>query len=365
MFASRNELVIRLDDKEYFGGDTVTGNIELQIIGAPLKVRNVKWHLNVTEHMMSPESDVKKAQKLHKKNSRRAKPAEHNIMASPVLHSPPLRGSGLFGDRSRGRGLLRDEDEVLSEGMHKFPFSFELPDRLPPSFRYGSRGLLQYEIWAEVVQSKGKPLKACRALRVGGSIYDEDFVRLNAQPSTLSTTKDITFPGLGEGRVDMMATINRSVFVVGDQLSARIVIGNHSSKNIEKVKAQLRMHVHYVGDSHKRHIVQQWTSSTSISPYEGQQGYEFRLPVPEEIPGTIVTRKTADSIKIGTLINVSYYLTVRVKLGMRKLKLKLPVTILRPDPKYADCFGPVSEVLSPPGTSASFMTSPPALRPVC
>jgi len=326
----RCEVAVRVCDREYFSGDAIEGCIELAVKHFPLEVKDIKWFFRVVEHTNARESFSKTSAQLRRYNSNRTLIPAH--LDKEDFDSTPMESFQSLVHQQIEDGYF-GQCEVLKTGIHKYPFAFVLPSSLPPSFSFGTKGLIQYQICARVFTGgKKKPLKAVFPIQIGGRIFETDFIELNRD--SISNKVSRSFP-FSAGNIEFSALVNRQVFMVGEEIVGSITVKNNSERVVQDVSLKLVMDTRYVGEYHKPSTIERWTLGEKIYPRDPERSAIARLKIPQVLPGTISKRKNKN-VKIATRVQVSYYVLVKAKVSGilgSNIEMRFPLTIIRPDPK--------------------------------
>ncbi|CAD5221020.1 unnamed protein product [Bursaphelenchus xylophilus] len=135
------------------------------------------------------------------------------------------------------------EEKTLSSGRTVIPFSFTVPEKLPPSFE-GEYGFIRYQLRLRVVrptpfidQFVTRPLSIT-------PIYD-----LKSLPYTSYRTRRVINEKrekiLKNGYLKAIININKSGFVCGEKVDILVDINNESPAIIRGIKGVLRQHITY------------------------------------------------------------------------------------------------------------------------
>ncbi|XP_064098042.1 uncharacterized protein LOC135209263 isoform X4 [Macrobrachium nipponense] len=136
-----------------------------------------------------------------------------------------------------GHKYQKDEKESLPAGLHKFPFAFNLPPNLPPSFS-SEKGFVVYMAAAIL----DRPAAANLVQKAGFSIHS--ILDLNMDPhanstTTSSKTKNLCCFCCQTGPITLAAQIPRRGYVPGEQIFVNAEADNISSRNTRRTRLLL------------------------------------------------------------------------------------------------------------------------------
>ena len=223
----------------------------------------------------------------------------------------------------------------LPIGEHNFPFSFQLPQNIPSSFKTASAaiytGQIRYKVVARIVQSGLMKLNhMIRArLTVENRTPRTDILRRYSQPATVSETKQLKFLFLKRGSVSATVTIPRTGFSPGEVIPISVDMCNESSGQITAAFALTRKEK-FIGLDPGGHVNQMSSFSKSIAT--------TRAPIMPWAIRTIEDRylivptEAVTAMQNCSCINVEYVVRVAIRIPWHSnLILKIPVVIVHND----------------------------------
>ena len=128
----------------------------------------------------------------------------------------------------------------LPVGSHAFPFEFQLPQDLPPTFE-GAHGQMKYEFHVTAARSGlNRIARACL------NVKDRtDLLRLHREPRSLDTDKNVSFFWHNVGTVIATCSVPRTGFSPGEIIPVNMHIVNQTSRTIH-VSASLYRKESYI-----------------------------------------------------------------------------------------------------------------------
>ncbi len=215
----------------------------------------------------------------------------------------------------------------LPVGEHHFPFSFWLPENVPPSFE-GKYGQVRYEVAASItaIGSLTRPSVKSKHLVAAHLIVEDerprpDILRRYNQPITVVKTKALKFLFFRSGSVSARVDIPRRGFSPGEIIPINVKVNNQSSRQVSVASVLQRVDTFTESRGTQRtvHRLIAETVSSPIRPgvnasYEGR-----KLVIPVDVQKTL---------RGCSCISVEYYLIVVVRIPWSfNKKIKIQITI--------------------------------------
>ncbi|KAK3863365.1 hypothetical protein Pcinc_030862 [Petrolisthes cinctipes] len=143
-----------------------------------------------------------------------------------------------------GHKYQKDEKEMLPAGEHLFPFAFNLPPNLPPSFS-SDKGFITYTAMAIL----DRPAAANLVLKAGFSLHTILDLNLDSHAtSSCSSSKTKNVCGLccQTGPITLAARIPRKGYVPGEKIFVSAEVDNISSRNTRRTRLLLLQVISYI-----------------------------------------------------------------------------------------------------------------------
>ncbi|EGT40904.1 CBN-ARRD-19 protein [Caenorhabditis brenneri] len=142
----------------------------------------------------------------------------------------------------------RDGTNELAAGKYVWPFSYNLPANIPPSFE-GKYGYIRYSVTAEV----DRPWRFDKAKK--RCITVSPLLDLNILPHAMTPLHDEASDTVGcccfkKGYLEMRVDIPKTGFVPGETVPINLHILNHSSVPVTEVKAKILQQCKFVAFRH-------------------------------------------------------------------------------------------------------------------
>ena len=206
----------------------------------------------------------------------------------------------------------------LEPGIHKFPFSIELPESLPSSFQMHSKDLhgcyIIYTLKASVIRPKKKSYRA----EVPVTIRNE----LNINEPSLASMQCVCgkkrksgiyrYLPISGGSVAMEVTTDHSGYCVGDTIAISVDVTNNTKGKISSLRAALIRNI-----VHKDHFHDNYRSVVHKIENDSNQSNMYL-----HIPQTSPTITNCNTVKVIYLLKVKLKVTTGVKVVAH-----LPITI--------------------------------------
>uniref|UniRef100_A0A1I7TA14 Arrestin_C domain-containing protein n=1 Tax=Caenorhabditis tropicalis TaxID=1561998 RepID=A0A1I7TA14_9PELO len=136
---------------------------------------------------------------------------------------------------------LSEDVEKMERGEYQFPFSFQLPEGIPPSFK-GEYGMVNHSVSVDLMGLTGPILREEKEFTVTGS--NEGLYTLRGMYDFYNPLKNKI---ASIGNVDLHASINSHLVLPGSHPTIYLVIVNSSEKTLEKIKVCLIQKAHFHG----------------------------------------------------------------------------------------------------------------------
>lgn len=245
-----------------------------------------------------------------------------NIVSTLIGPGSKDRGKTFFGTRNK-------KAEVVPAGVHQYPFTFPLPENIPPSFSC-PHAQIEYVIVVTVeAADKGmSDLVSTARLSVGGSLFDMNFLGNKSTPLQIKESKTFF---MVKGSLDVTLSLDSQVFLSGDTIKARLNFVNGSGKHINEITVKLvqKLDVYIGGKVVKNDEYQ--LASVPLGPLEPKQQKHptVDLMVPTTAPESVFPKQSLSG-KVGRVIQISYEIHIHgdVTLGY-DLRMNVPIYIVR------------------------------------
>ncbi|EFO91607.1 hypothetical protein CRE_11671 [Caenorhabditis remanei] len=215
----------------------------------------------------------------------------------------------------------RDGSNELAPGKYVWPFSYNLPIDIPPSFE-GKYGYVRYSVTAEV----DRPWRFDKAKKL--CITVSPLLDLNIIPHAMTPLQDQASENLGcccfkKGYLEIRVDIPKTGFVPGETVPINLEILNHSSVPVTEVKVKIIQqctfvafrngsNFNFIGDSvmavsqretkHDTNTVIKQSQALTVEP-----GKEHRLALELRLPSVTPTIN-----QFSPIITVEYLVQVSV-----------------------------------------------------
>ena len=219
----------------------------------------------------------------------------------------------------------------LPIGEHNFPFSFQLPQNIPSSFR-GGVGKIKYKVEARIVQSGliNAVVKSKHTMKAHLKVVNRTSkANYTSQPARARGTKRMSFLGLCLfGSISATVNIPQTCFSLGEVLPISVDINNNSSKEISVSSVLTRKYTctGYNGSRRKQFITKDSigrTSSAHLRPgaITTVEGRYLKIPT-----DAVLTMRNC------SCISVEYFLKVVVSIPWStNLHMEIPIIVVYGD----------------------------------
>jgi len=212
--------------------------------------------------------------------------------------------------------LTNAKETIITRGVHRIPFTFQLPNYSPNSFE-GTFGHIRYWIESEIVKSivsinhkTKKAINLLSSLRPYGSI-----------PMTYNKTKKYTYCCIKTGSISYSISIPKSYFNRGDFIHVSYEIKNKTNSSLRTEATLIERHVY---------------KANRLSRIENNKHITIKGPVivrsseSEDVLEVPIPANTRLSIKC-QVIDVEYYLRFYINDNNSGVMHDFPVIIIDPN----------------------------------
>lgn len=285
----------RTRDQAFEAGSIINGNVILCLEKAK-KIDQVKLSFTGKSYIFVPEYE----QELMKEKCSHADSDQEQII--------DMNTTLWDGWQSRS----------LEPGVHKFPFSLELPKSLPSSFQMHSKDLhgcyIIYTLKASVIRPNKKSYRAEVPVTIRNelNINEESFASMQCACGKKCKSGIYRYLPISGGSVAMKVTTDHNGYCVGDSIAISVDITNNTKGKISSLRAALIRNI-----VHKDHFHDNYRSIVQKIENDGNQT-NMCLHIPKTSP-TIINCNT---------FKVMYFLKVKLKVSNGiKVVAYLPITI--------------------------------------
>ncbi|XP_050687693.1 arrestin domain-containing protein 17-like isoform X2 [Eriocheir sinensis] len=222
-----------------------------------------------------------------------------------------------------GHKYQKDEKELLPAGVHEFPFAFNLPPNLPPSFNsekgfivYTAMAILDRPAAANLVQKAGFSLH---------SILDLNMYSQSSSSCSSSKSKNLCCFCCQTGPITLAARIPRRGYVPGEKIYVNAEVDNISSRNTRRTRLLLLQVITYIMPNGVKEVVEERVVKEvvrgMIPPGESDMWEGVALTVPPLVPANVhLTCR---------LLHVQYRIDMILEppLPSSDLRVSMPLTI--------------------------------------
>ncbi|XP_066945548.1 thioredoxin-interacting protein-like isoform X1 [Macrobrachium rosenbergii] len=222
-----------------------------------------------------------------------------------------------------GHKYQKDEKESLPAGLHKFPFAFNLPPNLPPSFS-SEKGFVVYM----AVAILDRPAAANLVQKAGFSVHSVLDLNMDSHANSTtssSKTKNLCCFCCQTGPITLAVQIPRRGYVPGEKIFVNAEADNISTRNTRRTRLLLLQVVTYIMPNGVKTMVEERILKEVvrgiIPPGESDMWENVSLTVPPLVPANVhLTCR---------LLHVEYRLDMILELPLPsgELRVSLPVTI--------------------------------------
>ncbi len=212
----------------------------------------------------------------------------------------------------------------LPIGEHHFPFSFQLPQNAPPSFK-GDFGRVRYKVKGKIIQSGviNTIIKSKHAVKVCLNVKDgaSPILPLYSEPKTVERSKRLKFFCFNSGSVSASVFVPRAGFSPGEMIPISVHVDNQSSRQICVASALQRKDTFTASQGKQRVVTNPAarTTSSPIMPGVSTSYNDENLYIPTEAPTTM---------RNCSCIRVEYELAIKVLIPWSfNMVLKIPMLI--------------------------------------
>ena len=313
----RAELLIYFPTKLFFSGERVTGYAELRlptamgIYGIKLEIFGREYYTyNMQEAIQT--NAAKKTTKVF------------------YEHSERLEGQGSKKKEEREFfGLFKKQvNTMLPAGSYRYDFDVKLPDVLPPTYKttqltkssksnYGVPSV-DYELRCTCMHAEKTvgDLVSSAALPIGGTLLTPTFLATNTIPFSETRTKTFMF---ANGAIVSQISLPSKTFLTGDFVMGQLTVENTSSKTVSDSSLSFIQRVDCMKPGYKEPIKSDVYVIKKLVLGD-LKANEKKVIILNQNTGVKVPDFCVESIflsqKIGSLVNVNYFLKLTGKLSM-------------------------------------------------
>ncbi|XP_013395938.1 arrestin domain-containing protein A [Lingula anatina] len=213
-----NQILLRTDKGEYFGGEKVSGVVYL-IIRSPTSGHGIKLKIRGYEKYWF--EDIQSTSSGESAALERVKGHQEYVNCDFKLY--------------------QSTSGTIPRGQYMYPFQYPLPQEIPGTFSLSGcepakwSGLVEYYVTAEVIGAESikttQPLVIYQAVPDLNKIDDPDPVKVTCEVRRMF--------GLLKGLLTVSAKLNRSAYHAGETAVLNLGVENRTSKRINKITIKL------------------------------------------------------------------------------------------------------------------------------
>ncbi len=285
-----SKITIETEKDDYTGGETVKGKVIVELDEA-VPARGVRIHFTGYERAVLPQGVGRNH--VNYFETRELFDEEQTLFGKPALELGALIKDALKGIFSK------EAFETLKAGTHKYPFTFQLPAKLPGDYESPRGSSIRYELNAYVDIPLRIDLKTTKKLTVYEP-YDCDVGETVAADSKKSFMFEADAP------LELSMGLERSTYFPGDKGSCRLEIRNESSKTIDAIQLFVRQNELVTAEGipgHHRFEI----PVAEYQEHEVEQGKTAEFKLNFELPADVYA-----TIESAELIKVSYELVANL-----------------------------------------------------
>lgn len=223
--------------------------------------------------------------------------------------------------------LSPSNDNVLDPGEFSFPFNFQLPNNIPPTFtfhKWGDRAYIKYKmkIAFKITGTLKSNVVEEIPIVVESSPIDSSHLLHLLKPGKGATEKFLCCLCCQSGPIVIRSQINKQIFYAGETIVFDVELDNReTSKTLGNVEAKLVKRVMIMNNSNATHHSTE--SSVIIAQNFSPGGHEVWQNCQLNLPGQLLPN--FDNCEC---VDVTYKFVVQVGIpGGINAKAKIPVTI--------------------------------------
>lgn len=212
-------------------------------------------------------------------------------------------------------------DLYLEVGTHSHPFQIHLPANLPTSFEH-QHGRIRYWCMAKICVPWSFDRQTIKMFTVLNHLDLNNFKSL-AETHSLSDSRKLCCMCCSTGPINLSLQLNKSGFVSGESIMVNIVLENESNRDLAGPKieffSKLRFHAGAKVKTITR-LISILNLDKKVSARSTEKFNQIQIFVPQLCP---------TSMSMCKILEVSYFLSVRldVSLSSIELDLHLPIVI--------------------------------------
>ncbi|XP_070542014.1 arrestin domain-containing protein 3-like isoform X2 [Ptychodera flava] len=152
----------------------------------------------------------------------------------------------IWGEDPRRNPASSDKKLKLPAGIHRFPFSYTLPQKPMPCSFEGELGNVRYSIKAIIERPWKYHHSTKKLFSVGGVPYDLNKEHHALTPIRCEDHKTVCCLCCATGPISLSASTDRKAYVPGESVSISAFLENNSNRNIHSTEAELIQSVTYI-----------------------------------------------------------------------------------------------------------------------
>ncbi|XP_037635107.1 arrestin domain-containing protein 3-like isoform X1 [Sebastes umbrosus] len=214
------------------------------------------------------------------------------------------------------REARQDGTEVVGQGRHVFPFSFEIPDRKIPSSFKATTGKIVHKLTAQLKQS----MKLTKEAKTHFTFVSKADMNIPGLMEPQYGTKDKSVKVFGSGNISMDVHTKRMGYQQGEALQVTVEVGNRSSRSV-KPKFKLYEKRSFFAQGRRRvHTNEILKDKMEAVASSGKETVTKVITIPRELPPSILN---CSIIKLEYRLKI--YLDVKYAADP---EIKLPIVVL-------------------------------------
>ncbi|XP_018020018.1 uncharacterized protein LOC108676457 [Hyalella azteca] len=296
--------------------------------------RVISYGQNFVKPYLAPGRNVKKDSTFSSKKSNRRKGefgrpksscsvVRENTLRGPTYHYRAIETYFDCEFYIYGHKYQKAENEMLAPGVYQFPFAFNLPPNLPPSFA-SEKGVIRYVVAAILDRPAAANLVRRKAFNIL-SILDLNMD--SHASSSISRSKIVNPCGLfcHSGPITLSVRIPKSGYVSGEKILVSAEADNISGRSTKRTRLMLLQVITYIMPNKikthvERRIVKEIVRGM-IPPGESDIWEKVALHVPPLAPANLHIS--------GRLMRVDYCVEMVLELHQpwKPLRVSLPIKL--------------------------------------
>lgn len=314
----RNEMFIVIPDKTFYSGEIVKGVIELHVLHP-----TVSHQLTVSLIGRETTDFTLKCKEVN------------TFLSKKVTLKLPTQDESTESTAT---------SFVIPSGKFRIPFSFSLPNALPPSYKHPQQtAAIDYKVQASLKpagwndHSVGSTsvkllseLESEKVVHVGGTLFDASFVQ-HVQGLDLKISES-RFVSSTDGALDCTLSVDSKIARPGEFLHFNLDLHNGSEQRVSAMVAKLVQHVEYFSMDKKvaEEDFEVGFCNIGTVPPKSEIHHTKQIGIPEATVESVMQKIFAGSCTFGKMVRISYYLFVSIDVLMKPfMVLHIPIFVLR------------------------------------